>query len=258
MPVAELGADCDPFMLHIYAALAEKERALISERTKAALARKKAQGALLGNRTNLAQAQAKSAAVNRDNADAFAANVLPIVRQIQQAGVTNPRAIAAALNARAIKRHPQRADGVVWRVVTLAERRAAAISGLHIVLPNRLGRRNPLRRLPKLADVGGYRSVLVNRTSNSIFGSAHCALRFALDLVGCTLGFQFFVTRKVADALLEGALGFIDSAFDAVLVNHLNSPSLPILERVLVVVVDGRRPTSTLPSADRARRLGRS
>jgi len=27
--VAELGADCDPFMLHIYAALAEKERRLI-------------------------------------------------------------------------------------------------------------------------------------------------------------------------------------------------------------------------------------
>ena len=37
--VAELGADIDPFMLHIYAALAQKERALISERTKAALGR---------------------------------------------------------------------------------------------------------------------------------------------------------------------------------------------------------------------------
>jgi hypothetical protein len=29
--VAELGADADPFMLHLYAALAEKERSLISE-----------------------------------------------------------------------------------------------------------------------------------------------------------------------------------------------------------------------------------
>jgi DNA invertase Pin-like site-specific DNA recombinase len=36
--VAELGADADPFMLHLYAALPEKERALISSRTKAALA----------------------------------------------------------------------------------------------------------------------------------------------------------------------------------------------------------------------------
>jgi DNA invertase Pin-like site-specific DNA recombinase len=51
--VAELGADADPFMLHIYAALAEKERALIADRTRGALAQKKAQGALLGNRTNL-------------------------------------------------------------------------------------------------------------------------------------------------------------------------------------------------------------
>jgi DNA invertase Pin-like site-specific DNA recombinase len=39
--VAELGRDADPFMLHLYAALAEKERRLISERTKAALAAKK-------------------------------------------------------------------------------------------------------------------------------------------------------------------------------------------------------------------------
>jgi hypothetical protein len=31
--VAELGADADPFMLHLYAALAEKERRLIADRT---------------------------------------------------------------------------------------------------------------------------------------------------------------------------------------------------------------------------------
>src|SRR5262249_54024537 len=42
--VAELGADTDPFMLHLYAAFAEKERRLISERTKAALAARKAAG----------------------------------------------------------------------------------------------------------------------------------------------------------------------------------------------------------------------
>ena len=39
--VAELGRDADPFMLHLYAALAEKERRLISERAKAALAIRK-------------------------------------------------------------------------------------------------------------------------------------------------------------------------------------------------------------------------
>ena len=51
--VAELGADADPFMLHLYAALAEKERRLIAERTRLALAAKKAAGAQLGNPTNL-------------------------------------------------------------------------------------------------------------------------------------------------------------------------------------------------------------
>ena len=57
--VTELGVDVDPFVLHLYASLAEKERRLISERTKAALAVKKASGVVLGNRTNLADAQAR-------------------------------------------------------------------------------------------------------------------------------------------------------------------------------------------------------
>ena len=101
--VAELGADADPFMLHIYAALAEKERSLIADRTRAALARKKAEGAALGNRTNLPAAQVKGAAANREAADAFAANVLPVVRQLQAAGITTARAIAEALNARGVR-----------------------------------------------------------------------------------------------------------------------------------------------------------
>ena len=46
--VAELGADTDPFLLHLYAALAEKERALISRRTKDALAAAKARGVVIG------------------------------------------------------------------------------------------------------------------------------------------------------------------------------------------------------------------
>jgi DNA invertase Pin-like site-specific DNA recombinase len=101
--VTELGANADPFMLHIYAALAEKERALIADRTRAALAQKKAQGTVLGNRTNLPDAQAKGVATNQKAADAFASNVLPIVRQIQAAGVTTYRAIAQALNDRGVR-----------------------------------------------------------------------------------------------------------------------------------------------------------
>jgi DNA invertase Pin-like site-specific DNA recombinase len=48
--VAELGADADPFTLHLYAAFAEMDRRRISQRTREALAAKKQRGALLGNR----------------------------------------------------------------------------------------------------------------------------------------------------------------------------------------------------------------
>src|SRR5215510_1265584 len=47
--VAELGPDVDPFVLHLFAALAEKERALISTRTRQALSAAKARGVTLGN-----------------------------------------------------------------------------------------------------------------------------------------------------------------------------------------------------------------
>jgi DNA invertase Pin-like site-specific DNA recombinase len=46
---ADLGSDVDPFVLHLYAALAEKERALISRRTKEGLAVVKARGQKLEN-----------------------------------------------------------------------------------------------------------------------------------------------------------------------------------------------------------------
>ena len=46
--MTELGADTDPFLLHIYAARAEKKRALISRRTKDALSAAKARGIVIG------------------------------------------------------------------------------------------------------------------------------------------------------------------------------------------------------------------
>ena len=101
--VAELGADVDPFLLHLYAALAEKERAMISQRTRDGLAAAKASGRVLGNRTNLASAQALGVASIIANADARASNVLPIVASIQASGVTSLNQIAKALNERKVK-----------------------------------------------------------------------------------------------------------------------------------------------------------
>src|SRR5258707_3302162 len=46
--VAALGRDCDEFTLHIYASLAEQERKMISERSKAAIARSIANGTKFG------------------------------------------------------------------------------------------------------------------------------------------------------------------------------------------------------------------
>ncbi|WP_342216418.1 recombinase family protein [Mesorhizobium sp. L-2-11] len=87
--VAELGADADPFMLHLYSALAEKERRLISERTKAALASRKINGMKLGNPTNTGEAAAKGRKISIREADRFSQTVLPIIDSIQRSGITS-------------------------------------------------------------------------------------------------------------------------------------------------------------------------
>lgn len=111
--VAELGEGVDPFVLHLYAALAEKERALISARTKAALGSLKAKGIQLGNRTNLVVASAKGAATNKREAQIFAENVQPIIASIKASGITSLRGIAAELNTRRI----ETARGGTWTAV---------------------------------------------------------------------------------------------------------------------------------------------
>jgi DNA invertase Pin-like site-specific DNA recombinase len=89
--VTELGNDVAPFMLHIYAALAEKERRVISARTKAALAAAKARGARLGN--------PELAAANRAAAVARAEALRPVLTELRGRTL---RAIATELNARGI------------------------------------------------------------------------------------------------------------------------------------------------------------
>ena len=90
--VTELGADADPFMLHLYAALAEKERRLISQRTRDALAAKKAQGVKLGG-LNAKGIQ------NQAEAKARAEALRPILAELEG---QSANAIAGELNARKI------------------------------------------------------------------------------------------------------------------------------------------------------------
>src|SRR5882672_5933037 len=114
--VAELGRDADPFMLHLYAALAEKERRLISERTKAALAAKKGAGAVLGNPRNLAQAGSIGRAVLIKGADKFVESLVPIVQAARSEGAATLREMAQALNRRGVKA-PR---GGVWHPSSVA------------------------------------------------------------------------------------------------------------------------------------------
>lgn len=113
--VTELGPDVEPFMLHIYAAVAEKERALISQRTKEALAAAKARGIQLGN-PNIKKAREVATASRIAIADTFAANTLPIIKEIRATGASM-RQTAAALNARGIPT----ARGGIWAATQVSD-----------------------------------------------------------------------------------------------------------------------------------------
>lgn len=113
--VAELGTDTDPFLLHLFAALSEKERKMIGARTRAALAVLKARGVMLGNRTNLPEAQALGRATNATKAAAFRDRMLPIVAGYRSQGLTLA-AIAAELNKHGIKT----AHGGEWHQPTIS------------------------------------------------------------------------------------------------------------------------------------------
>jgi DNA invertase Pin-like site-specific DNA recombinase len=102
--------------VHILAAVAQHEREMISQRTKDALAAVKARGTRLGN-PNLEAARQLSYQARQEAADAFAANVRPIIEQIQASGVQSLRGVARALTARGIKT----ARGGTWTAVQVSD-----------------------------------------------------------------------------------------------------------------------------------------
>jgi len=93
--------------IHILASVAEHEREMISQRTKAALDAAKKRGQKLGfslhnKETIVLPAVKKAVEVNIEKADKFAENILPIVHQIQKTGITTYQGIANILNTRGI------------------------------------------------------------------------------------------------------------------------------------------------------------
>lgn len=105
--VTELGADTDPFVLHLFAALAEKERKLISTRTKAALAaakvrRAKANLKPLGGSRGAPPPDSRAGVVaHRLKADEFAARLAPTLRRMRDAEMSLG-AMARALTEKGI------------------------------------------------------------------------------------------------------------------------------------------------------------
>jgi DNA invertase Pin-like site-specific DNA recombinase len=103
-------------MVQMMAVFAEMERDAISKRTTEALAAAKARGVQLGN-PRLADARAEVNAARQEAAARFAADVLPIIRQIQKDGVSSLRGVARALTARCVKT----ARGGEWTAVQVSD-----------------------------------------------------------------------------------------------------------------------------------------
>ena len=112
---ADLGRDTDPFLLHIYAAFAEKERRMISIRTKEGLARAKARGVQLGGENE--QSRRNKAEANRR-----AQALRPILVEIVGDRDMSATAIAAELNRRKVETPRPRSKWYAQTVIRMMRR----------------------------------------------------------------------------------------------------------------------------------------
>lgn len=116
--VTELGKQADPFVLHLFAALAEKERRLISERTKAGLAAARKRGTRLGNpqlKAGTPAYVAKARLAQAGKADAHARLVYTLIRDTGVADKRTLQEIADSLNSMGVPT----SRGGKWRAMTV-------------------------------------------------------------------------------------------------------------------------------------------
>src|SRR5271155_1923938 len=85
---------------------------MISARTSAALQAAKARGRRLDN-PRLAEARRHAARAKKERANRCSANVLPVIREIQNSGIKSLRGVARALAARGVPT----ARGGTWTAV---------------------------------------------------------------------------------------------------------------------------------------------
>ena len=120
--------DATPLMLHIHAAMAEHERKLISERTKAGLEQAKVRGVKLGTYGPILARQ------NRDRARTQAKELRPIIKELRKAGKDTVRGIMEELNRRGIKTlrggiwHPHTVNVLLHRI-DRTKPKARAVAG---------------------------------------------------------------------------------------------------------------------------------
>ena len=106
--------DANRLTIHILAAVAEHEAAMISQRTKAALAAAKARGTRLGgNRGAVIDDAARQAsrAARAARAKDRSSQLLPIIEDLKANGINSLNAIANALTVRRI---PTARGGMTW------------------------------------------------------------------------------------------------------------------------------------------------
>ena len=94
--------ECDHFTVSLFAILAERERILIGLRTKLALQAAKKRGIVLGAVDPARQVKLMNEGSRRAKVE-FRGKMLPIIREIQSAGVSTLQGITDCLNRRGIK-----------------------------------------------------------------------------------------------------------------------------------------------------------